>query len=355
MIKLKLSKEIESKHLAYYKEKILVNFDFNPRFKNPFNMNAHIQFMDYCKRSYEVLAIGKPEELRGFKTGLSREVNSLLEDNPICSYEGEEFLYREFLINIFGYKKFCDLNRYVSNELLTQENYKKITSKFKNHWTPYNLVLMSNVRVCPYCNRQYITPIYIHSETKKQHHKLRADLDHFYPKSKYPYFSMSLYNLVPCCKFCNSSLKHIKEFDITDANPYEDNFDDYFKFRVDISHDNDIYIEKTNLDNRADRYLDFFQLESLYSYHKNQAEELIQKRLIYPESYIDELYENNKSYFVSKEEIKQLIIGYIANKQYLNNEAFLKFRRDIAEQLHFIDCTPDKRLIEELKQSMEKL
>lgn len=350
MIKLKLSKKIEEKHLEYFQEKILPNFSDNPIFIEPANNNTHIKFMNYCKSKFQILSIGKPERLRKFRQELPEDVKSLIEENPMCTYEGQELEYKKFLLNIFGYENFCNLNQYVSNELLTQDNYKEINSKLKNYWTPYNFVLMSNVRVCPYCNRQYITPIYIHSNRKNEHHKLRADLDHFYPKREYPYFSMSLYNLVPCCKFCNSSLKHVKEFDITDINPYEESYDDYFKFRVDISQDAEVYIEKTDSSNKIDRYLEYFQLQSLYSYHKNQAQELIQKRLIYSESYIEELFNNNKSYFASKEEIKQLIIGYIADTECLNNEAFLKFRRDIAEQLHFVDCVSDKKLLEKLKE-----
>lgn len=353
-MQLELSKEIEKKHLKYFQEKVLTNFDIKPKFLNITNENIHIQFMNYCKTKFRVLAIGKPEDLRKFRSELPEEILSLIDENPMCSYRGKKLKYNKLLLNIFGYEKFCNLNQYVSKELLTQENYKQINSELKHYWTPYNFVTMSNVRACPYCNRQYITPIYIHSNEKNDKHKLRADLDHFYPKSKYPYFSMSIYNLVPCCKFCNSSLKHVKEFDITDVNPYEENFDDYFKFRTDILNDGDVYIEKTHLDHRIDRYLDYFQIESLYSYHKNQAEEMIQKRIIYPESYIDELYKNNELYFASKEEIKQLVIGYISDRGCLNDEAFLKFRRDIAEQLHFIDCITDDEQLEKLKELIGK-
>ncbi len=354
MIKLKLSREIENNHLKYFQEKILPSFDIKSIFRNSVNENIHIKFMEYCKNRVEVLAIGKPKDLREFKSELPEGAKYLLDKNPMCEYNGKRYEYINFLLDVFGYKKFCNLNQYVSNDLLTQGNYEQINSSLKSYWTPYNFLLMSGVRVCPYCNRQYITPIYIHSNENYKQHKLRADLDHFYPKSKYPYFSMSLYNLIPCCKFCNSSLKNIKEFDITDVNPYEESLDDYFKFKSDILHDADIYIEKTYLDSRIDQYLDCFQLESLYSYHKNQAAELIQKRMLYSESYIEELYENNKTYFTSKAELKQLIIGYIADKECLNDEAFLKFRRDIAEQLYFIDSVPDKELLEALEELIEK-
>lgn len=348
MIKLKLSEQIEQKHKKYFREKVLIKFDSVPVFYEVDYKTSHISFMNYCRKNGEILSVGKPKDLRFFFDNLPQDSKPLLNANPNCSYNGKKYKYKDFLLYLFGYQEFCDLNQYVSNELLTQENYIQIKSNLKKYWTPYNFVLLSNVRVCPYCNRQYITPLYIHSSLKGVH-KLRADLDHFYPKNKYPYFSMSLYNLVPCCKFCNSSLKSIKEFDLNDINPYEENFDDYFKFRLDFSLGIKIYIEKVKASTSLERFLDCFQLEALYNYHKNQAEELVKKRLIYPDSYIEELYKNNEVYFSSKEEIKQIIIGYLSDKQHLNDEVLLKFRRDIAEQLHFIDDSVDKELINKLK------
>lgn len=39
----------------------------------------------------------------------------------------------------------------------------------------------------------------------------------------------------------------------------------------------------------------------------------------------------NKDYFNNANDLKQLIIGYIEDISILNDEAFLKLRRDIAE------------------------
>ncbi|MEM5682767.1 hypothetical protein AAHB64_01575 [Bacillus toyonensis] len=85
------------------------------------------------------------------------------------------------------------------------------------------------IKSCPYCNRQYITPMY------SENGKVRADLDHFYNKAKYPYFSISIFNLVPSCKFCNSSLKGTEDFEYnTNLSPYEDGFGDRLKFSFEV-------------------------------------------------------------------------------------------------------------------------
>lgn len=54
------------------------------------------------------------------------------------------------------------------------------------------------VKVCPYCNRMYTTTLY----GKK---RVRPDFDHFYPQSRYPYFAVSLFNLIPSCNVCNKA------------------------------------------------------------------------------------------------------------------------------------------------------
>lgn len=60
----------------------------------------------------------------------------------------------------------------------------------------YWLQRQLGVEVCPYCNRIYTTTLH----RKK---RIRPDFDHFYPQSRYPYFAVSLFNLIPSCSMCN--------------------------------------------------------------------------------------------------------------------------------------------------------
>jgi hypothetical protein len=57
--------------------------------------------------------------------------------------------------------------------------------------------------VCPYCSRNHISPI-----GNKDDNIYRPDLDHYYPRSLYPYFGLCLYNLVPSCAACNCRIKN---------------------------------------------------------------------------------------------------------------------------------------------------
>lgn len=240
----------------------------------------------------------------------------------------------------------------LNNIDLTLSNYKskdinkEYSFQFNGEWNAYQFVLESGIRVCPYCNRQYITPIFSNTG------RIRADLDHFLPKSKYPYFSMSLYNLVPACKQCNQGLKKAKEFSFEHVNPYEHNLADYFKFKVNIV-TKEVSIENLKPSSKIEEHLGTFKFESMYNYHQNQVDELIHKRISYPDDYIGKLYEEQNEYFDSEEQLKQTIVGYISDEERLNDEAFLKFRRDIAEQLGFI-YSPNSEKIEELKKIVKQ-
>jgi len=61
--------------------------------------------------------------------------------------------------------------------------------------TAYWLQKRLNIRICPYCNANY-TRVSVDG-------RFRADLEHFFPQSLYPYLSVSLFNLLPACQTCN--------------------------------------------------------------------------------------------------------------------------------------------------------
>jgi len=67
------------------------------------------------------------------------------------------------------------------------------------------IIKSSNVEICPYCNKRSIEC------TLGKYVTATPDLDHFYPKSKYPFLSISLYNLVPSCNYCNQKFKHNRD------------------------------------------------------------------------------------------------------------------------------------------------
>lgn len=61
---------------------------------------------------------------------------------------------------------------------------------------------------------------------KNKTKKTTAHLDHFYPKSDYPFLALSLYNFVPSCQICNSRLFKGNKDTLVSIYPYEEGFDE---------------------------------------------------------------------------------------------------------------------------------
>lgn len=126
------------------------------------------------------------------------------------------------LNNIFNYDGFIK-----GNEMTFKEESTK--------WGAYELLNELKITTCPYCNRQYIHT-YI-----SENGKTRADIDHFYPKSKYPFLAVSLYNFIPSCHTCNSSFKGSIDFYKNKAiYPYKEEFGQDAKFETKFYTDKDI-------------------------------------------------------------------------------------------------------------------
>lgn len=277
----------------------------------------------------------KDEMLRlliDFNPLLTNEINSHFGTN--ISYTASNFE-----------KKFNDFKKFY----LTISNFKNMNI-FDLEWNDYTLLMNGKFTVCPYCNRQFISPIITPSG------KVRADLDHFLSKHLYPYFSMSLYNLVPSCKQCNQSLKGSYEFSFNSLHPFKDSLNDYFNFKVrstskDIDLINTINLEIIEgMNGDINEYIEIFKLTPLYSYHISHVKELIYKRQIYSDDRLQELFSKKfvSNKFQDVSELTEFIIGYDSSINNLNKEPLAKLRRDIALQLGFF-TTPLELTNNEIK------
>lgn len=187
------------------------------------------------------------------------------------------------------------------------EPYDKVFDYGKIGYKTRHILMDSlNIPVCPFCNRQYITSW----EDMKKEKKSTADLDHFFPKSEYPLFALSLFNFVPSCQVCNSRMK-LDHFMDDDGNrpiyPYEEKFDDSVLFKASISEPRKKAMEllevwlgentnalKIELDYRQNnnqklckyqkqvkRSIELYHLEEVYQAHKSYVSDLMLKKRIY--------------------------------------------------------------------------
>jgi hypothetical protein len=85
---------------------------------------------------------------------------------------------------------------------------------------------------CPYCGYEPVELVGV-TPGATDPEKALLDLDHFLSKAEFPYFAISLFNLIPCCHICNSRYKLTKEFSTaTHVHPYSESFDDHFVFTI---------------------------------------------------------------------------------------------------------------------------
>jgi hypothetical protein len=189
------------------------------------------------------------------------------------------------------------------------------------------------MKTCPYCNRQYTFTIY-------QDKEIRPQFDHFYPKSKFPYFALSFYNLIPACPTCNQ-LKRDKTLKI--LYPYKEGFEDKCMFRVnqvkymmegEINVDFDIktHISKEE-QTKCQNSIETFALKELYNEHVDYVQEIIDKAYMYNDSYYDGLVETFSGMEKTPQEIQQLIFGNYVALSDNEKRPLSKLTRDLLNQI----------------------
>lgn len=145
------------------------------------------------------------------------------------------------------------------------------------------LIEATNVRVCPYCNREFVESVHGSKGVVK------GQLDHFYPKEKYPYLALSKYNLVPSCPNCNgASGKHNIDARIKGlVNPYSLKDSNGLRFRADVPRRGFLNMKlladaiKIHLDTTQNVAMannaDIFNIEVIYNTHTDYAAEVYYK------------------------------------------------------------------------------
>ena len=236
------------------------------------------------------------------------------------------------------------LNNYkVVRYLFEQRTYNEFSKNMEygndQIYGAYRFVELLDLKTCPYCNRNYISIIEKNDLNEKQ---TRPELDHFHPKSIYPFLAINYYNLIPSCSTCNKlksdddSLKllHPYDDDINKINiTYWLNDMKFYNVKSikDLTFDSEKSIE-IEIENMPNSNKKVFQLERLYQEHTDIVIELILRHLHYPQSYIEEL----SSFGYNKEEIYRFIFSNYLNEENLSKRPLSKLTKDIAEELNLL-------------------
>lgn len=183
------------------------------------------------------------------------------------------------------------------------------------------------IHSCIYCNRNYIFDV-------KENGHIKGNIDHFYPKAKYPYFAMNFYNFIPVCESCNK-VKH--EFDTTDVtkkiiHPYERKNEKIFNIEISAIDD---FSYKLN----DDDLLKQLHIEKIYNTgHQDIINELYIK--FYQrdtKEHFESLRKSLEGLKFNEDEIHRFITcGYLKDDD-LHKRPLSKLIKDISEELGILE------------------
>lgn len=370
MIKISVSKEkmkeIENKHWKWFKDNMLRNWIIQ--------INNDADSKEYGRLFLKIFFKDK----RSFKNWFDKK-NKESTANWVERQENKKFcLFKDFIIGNIHIiddlkKRLGIINESIDiiKKTKSSKEFSEVTKKLRKYfegqyntfrdsndeWGGAYLVKELGIKVCPYCNRNFVDTYKIDKNGK---YITSAQLDHFYSKKYYPYLALSLYNLIPCCSVCNHS-KLDKAGDI--IYPYEEQFGDNVRFTTcfiksggrdsyDLNYlfgnsDNfeikllpDTEKLKYNLGEeiekfkqKVDKSKEVFNIEKVYNSNKDYVRELIKKAIIYSEGRIDELYDQYPELFSSRAEVLNMVVSNYIDIDDLGKRPLAKLTRDMCNEL----------------------
>lgn len=317
--------QVEEKHWEYCKKLIIGKIENelkkhsqkgNSNNDNSQNLDENeLFFFEYIKNEENLrkIILGEPRKLEALK----RLFN--------CKFGG-----------IFGENDKDNRRKNTAKEIFDYEN---LCKKCNKRWDAVKLVEAIGINTCPYCNRQYVF-----SFKKSNSKSVRPSLDHFYCRSKYPYFGLSLYNLIPSCDICNSRLKLDKEFTLKrNLHPYTESFHDHLRFSIKIKEvknffdDADVgeidFVRKGEYFIKAESNAKVFNLKAAYEQgHKDYIAEQIFKARVYNDSWARSIMDEFAGLFASEEVLKRFYFGNYVRREDINKRPLAKLTIDILEE-----------------------
>ena len=209
----------------------------------------------------------------------------------------------------------------------------------------YKLALKISAPTCCYCNRQYTFTVVKDGNSNKDDRITRPAFDHWFPKSKYPLMSISLYNLIPSCTICNSSAKGSQDVNLDEyIHPYvHKSGHPKIEFIADVATEPDrnwtIKIDREK-DSPEDKTIKMFCLDEIYKEHDNlELKDLMDFKDKYPRGFLIELekfLKDNKldTVSVTQADVYRMLFGIEMDDTKHLNRPFGKMKSDILKKLY---------------------
>ena len=199
------------------------------------------------------------------------------------------------------------------------------------------------LRICPYCGRAYIFRVV--KVGKNGLVSVKPQIDHFLPKSAYPFLALSFMNLIPCCSQCNMSPCKV------DNDPLDDNHQSITKLMHPYYYDDENIIIRYGLQS-ADLYNPdsyqvgvgysnkdykhgynhFLAIDKLYAEHRQEVCNMFGRAEAFRAA-TNNLYRGVGISNPSFPLLSYAILGYALNHDEESNQLLYKFKKDILLQM----------------------
>lgn len=220
--------------------------------------------------------------------------------------------------------------------LVSQMMYQEI-----RRWIFPEYIRRQELKTCVYCNANYT----ISDADGIAYY----DLDHWKPKSKYPFLCISFFNLQPCCHSCNMHKGNDDKHDYMGL--YVDRDDeplDIFSLTLDdadvanyiAEHDRmHLNIHFRSLEPRYDAMCNDMNtqlhIESMYKEHQDVAEEVIWRKMIYNDAFKDSLRNLLEENNFTDEEINRFVLGSYFDEDDVHKRPLTKLMQDVLKIVEF--------------------
>ena len=232
----------------------------------------------------------------------------------------------------------------LDKDLLTILGYEAVfdsPSKSKAFW----LAQAVGKNTCVYCNRQYVFTVTRDDGQLKEDRIARPVFDHWFAKNKHPLLSLSLFNLIPSCHICNSSVKGSDTYALdTHIHPYvHEEGHPSFTFKVFASAKKKVMWE-VKLDaapgSKEERTIKDLCLDEQYTMHgRTEVNDLMEFKQKYPSGYLKQLMtdvlvnaaKNHQS--LSIEDVYRMLFGTELMEDKFLDRPLSKMKKDILHEL----------------------
>lgn len=227
------------------------------------------------------------------------------------------------------------VDRPIKNKIVEALGYKKLRDNFYAHY--FHLLGLKN---CVYCNAQMALAI----KTSRNGFSAKFDVDHYNPKSKFPWMCISLFNLYPSCVPCNRAKGSKPVFFKLYSDEASKLKKSDFSFRLTAE------AKSRYLTTRDYRSLEFtfdepvrptgyqshnkvFHISEVYATQLDVAEQLLLSSQMYDTANKKALYTSFSKLGLSPELFQRVILGTYPNARDIHKRAMSKFIQDIAKDL----------------------